>query len=456
MPAQTAVDESDDQDSPPRESERPVEQKEPEPTPERSGSPYTDVHQRPAEHDEPEENEILRDRSPARRAGDHDEEPEEYQRDVLPVRHRLRAFPADSPLEQEEEHESERDIPHPGEQHGRESRETQERQRRHEHGEAPPQLDGLHIREHGRSPREPVERPHPGIVLLASPAAAPDGAGDDVVGRERVLRDDASEKADVSERIASRVDRGRRRVEEDANQRALSRAQATEAGLVCAFTERPAGPGTRGSAAAPSSATAEATNRKTPRTPAAGPRRRRPERRAAHPADPGRYGEKTDPAGHGERQARHGGRPGEIAPQKELAGEERKQGEHDKKTDGCAGSRSRSPDETSPRTTSPARADETICQNGFLLEPLLQKEQQVSETVAPFLQFHLTDPLTVLDVILPEPYLLRADRLDLDLLGQRHSVARELEQRIDLRPIDPHPRLGVPDAPSEQERAWTR
>src|ERR1041385_3826008 len=82
-------------------------------------------------------------------------------------------------------------------------------------------------------------------------------------------------------------------------------------------------------------------------------------------------------------------------------------------------------------------------------EPVAKQERQVQPAVAPLLELHLADPRAVRDVSLAEAESAQ-DRLELDLLAERHAVGRDLELFEDRSPEHPHPRLAIADGREEQ------
>src|SRR5262245_30166264 len=84
-------------------------------------------------------------------------------------------------------------------------------------------------------------------------------------------------------------------------------------------------------------------------------------------------------------------------------------------------------------------------------EALAHQEGQVGPAVPPLLELDLPLPEPVRNVLLAEAEALE-QRLELDLLAERHAVRRE-SQAIEQRPAEhPHPRLAVADRLAEEQR----
>src|SRR3970282_2653699 len=77
-------------------------------------------------------------------------------------------------------------------------------------------------------------------------------------------------------------------------------------------------------------------------------------------------------------------------------------------------------------------------------EPLAEQIDLVLERVAHGADLLLADALAVGDGDLEEPPV--ADRLRLELLGERHAVAAEIQAAQEVAAEHPHPGLAVADA----------
>src|SRR5215472_16636283 len=90
------------------------------------------------------------------------------------------------------------------------------------------------------------------------------------------------------------------------------------------------------------------------------------------------------------------------------------------------------------------------------LKALLHKEKQIVESVAPWVQFNLAQTRRVKDRNLREPDARIFQRLDLDLLRERHAVRCEPHFFQDRPPEHPHAGLRIAHPAEKQDRHGKR
>src|SRR5262249_26290062 len=108
-----------------------------------------------------------------------------------------------------------------------------------------------------------------------------------------------------------------------------------------------------------------------------------------------------------------------------------------------------------------ARTATSVARMGLRLrlrepEPLLEQEAHVAVAVLPRGELHVAHADAVLDGHFEAPQARLRERLDLDLLRERHAVAGELELREDLLLEDPHAGLRVLHLHDEEDAAGRR
>src|SRR5437867_2786889 len=96
---------------------------------------------------------------------------------------------------------------------------------------------------------------------------------------------------------------------------------------------------------------------------------------------------------------------------------------------------------------SPASFDVFSCYSSS--KPFYEQKKKVLETVPPWPKFFLTDALRIADKNFPESYVLILYRFNLDLLAERHSIAREFHPVQRIFSKHPHSRLRIMDPAKE-------